>query len=165
MQSTATREGKIMLTNTTNLKGLVIHATDGEIGTVDHFYFDDDTWAIRYLTVETGSWLDDRRVLISPMAVIRTDWRAKRIDVALTKKQVENSPNIDTHKPVSRQHEAAYLGYYGYPNYWGGTFLWGPGYYPSGLATEVAASKENQALERIQKESADSHLRSTAAVT
>ena len=45
-----------MLTNTTNLKGLVIRATDGEVGTVDQLYFDDESWAIRYLTVKTGSW-------------------------------------------------------------------------------------------------------------
>ena len=147
-----------MLNNANHLKGLAIHATDGEIGTVDQLYFDDESWAIRYLTVKTGGWLGGRRVLISPIAVAHSDWPAKRLYVALTKKQVENSPDINTDKPVSRQHEAAYLGYYGYPNYWGGTFLWGPGYYPSGLATEVAASKETQALERIQKESADSLL-------
>jgi hypothetical protein len=111
-----------MLKNANHLKGLVIRATDGEIGTVDQLYFDDETWAIRYLMIETGGWLGGRRVLISPISVVHTDWQAKRLDVALTKKRVENSPDIDTHKPVSRQHEAAYLGYYGYPNYWGGTF-------------------------------------------
>jgi hypothetical protein len=50
-------------------------------------------------------------VLISPISVVHADWQTKRLDVALTKKQVENSPSIDTHKPVSRQHEAEYLGY------------------------------------------------------
>ena len=107
-----------MLTKTTNLKGFEIRATDGELGTVNEFYFDDDTWAIRYLTVETGGWLGGREVLISPISVAYTDWQTKRLNVALTKKQVENSPNIDTHRPVSRQQEAAYLGYYGYPYYW-----------------------------------------------
>ena len=107
-----------MLTNATFLKGLVIHATDGELGTVDEFYFDDETWVIRYLTVETGGWLTGRQVLISPISVIHADWQAKRLDVALTKKQVENSPNIDTHQPVSRRLEAEYCGYYGYPYYW-----------------------------------------------
>jgi hypothetical protein len=96
-----------MLKNANHLKGLVIRATDGEIGTVDQLYFDDETWAIRYLMIETGGWLGGRRVLISPISVVHTDWQAKRLDVALTKKQVENSPDIDTHKPVSRQHEAA----------------------------------------------------------
>src|ERR1039457_5773307 len=118
-----------MLTKTTNVKGLTIQATDGALGTVDQFYFDDETWAIRYLTVETGGWLGGRQVLISPFSVIHTDLQAKRLDVTLTKKQVENSPNIDTHQPVSRQHEAAYLGYYGYPYYWSGPYLWGSAYY------------------------------------
>jgi len=51
---------KSMLTNTMHLKGFVIRATDGELGTVDDFYFDDETWAIRYLTVDTGGWLGGR---------------------------------------------------------------------------------------------------------
>ena len=45
-----------MLIDAKNLRGLVIRATDGEIGTVDDVYFDDETWAVRYLTVETGGW-------------------------------------------------------------------------------------------------------------
>ena len=130
---------KTMFTNATQLKGFVIRATDGELGTVDQLYFDDETWAIRYLTVDTGGWLGGRHVLISPMSVVHTDWPAKRLDVALTKKQVENSPDIDTHQPVSRQHEAAYLGYYGYPYYWGGPYLWGPAFYPAGLAIPTTA--------------------------
>jgi hypothetical protein len=153
-----------MLTKTTHLKDFVIRATDGELGTVDQFYFDDETWAIRYLTVETGGWLGGRPVLISPISVVHTDWPAKRLDVALTKKQVENGPNIDTHEPVSRQHEAEYLRYYGYPNYWAGPYLWGPSFYPAGLAIPAATFAE-VAADRIQEESTDSHLRSTAAVT
>jgi hypothetical protein len=153
-----------MLTNATHLKGLVIRATDGEIGTVGQFYFDDEAWAIRYLTVDTGGWLSGREVLISPISVVHTDWQTKRLDVALTKKQVENSPNIDTHKPVSRQHEAGFLGYYGYPNYWGGPNMWGPALYPSGLPIPIAAFKEALA-DRIRRESKDSHLRSNESVT
>jgi len=153
-----------MLTNAAHLRGLEIHATDGKIGTVDHFYFDDETWAIRYLTVETDGWLAGRQVLISPISVVNTDWQAKRLDVALTKKQVENSPNIDTHQPVSRQHEAAYMGYYGYPYYWGGPNMWGPASYPSGLPVPTAVFNDAQA-ERIKKESTDSHLRSNQTVT
>jgi hypothetical protein len=153
-----------MLTNAEFLKGLVIQATDGELGTVDQFYFDDETWAIRYLTVNTGGWLDGRQVLISPISVVNADWPAKRLDVALTKQQVETSPDIDTHRPVSRQHEAEYLGYYGYPYYWGGPYLWGPGLYPAALPIPAAASTQTMA-ERIRRESTDSHLRSTEAVT
>jgi hypothetical protein len=145
-----------MLTNITFLKGLAIHATDGELGTVDDFYFDDETWGIRYLTVKTGGWLSGRQVLISPISVIDVDWPRERLDVALTKKQVEKSPEVDTHKPISRQHESDYLTYYGYNYYWGGPYLWGPGYQPAALAMPA---KEGS---RVRT---DTHLRSTTAIT
>jgi|SRR5579872_3439316 len=150
-----------MLTNATHLKGLEIWAADGEIGTVDQFYYDDESWAIRYLVVHTGGWLGGRQVLISPFSVVQTDWRARRLDVGLTKNQVENSPNIEKDKPVSRQHEIAYNAYYGYPCYWGGPLLWGPVYYPGAVST----ARKDAAAERIQNESMDSHLRSAKAVT
>ena len=152
-----------MLRNAKELHGFTIRATDGELGTVDQFYFDDESWAIRYLTVETGGWLGGRPVLISPISVLGVpDWQAKRLDVALTKKQVENSPDINTHQPVSRQHEIAYFGYYGYPFYWGGSNLWGAAPYPAGLA--IPASTEAIA-ERPPKDPADTHLRSSQEVT
>ena len=153
-----------MFANAAQLKGFVIRATDGELGTVDQLYFDDETWAIRYLTVDTGGWLGGRHVLISPMSIAHTDWPAKRLDVALTKKQVEKSPDINTHLPVSRQHEAAFLGYYGYPYYWGGPYLWGPAFYPAGLAIPTTAARKTLA-DSIWRESTDSHLRSSEAVT
>ncbi|MGB8886607.1 MAG: PRC-barrel domain-containing protein [Candidatus Korobacteraceae bacterium] len=123
-----------MLTNATHLKDMLIRATDGDIGTLNQFYFDDEAWVIRYLTVEPGAWPGGRQVLISPISVVHTDWQARRLDVALTKLQVKNSPGIDTHQPVSRQHEAAYLDYYGYSYYWIGSNMWGPRAVPLGLA-------------------------------
>jgi len=153
-----------VLTNATHLKDMVIRATDGEIGTVDQFYFDDEAWVIRYLTVETGGWLGGRQVLISPISVVHTDWQARRLDVALTKLQVKNSPGIDTHQPVSRQHEAAYLDYYGYSYYWVGPNMWGPVLYPSGLPIPTADFEEALS-DQSRRESQDSYLRGNEAVT
>ena len=98
-----------MLRNVKDLRGYAIRATDGVIGKVDDFYFDDEDWGIRYLVVDTGSWLSGRKVLISPIAVGHAGWMARRLPVALTRAQVEHSPDIDTRKPVSRQHEAEYF--------------------------------------------------------
>ena len=153
-----------MLRDASELQGLIIRATDGELGEAKEFYFDDESWAIRYFVVETGGWLGGKKVLISPYAVAKTDANASHINVALTKKQVGESPSIDTHLPVSRQHEVAYLGYYGYPYYWGGPYLWGPGYYPSGLAVPAIASQEKR-TDKSHGRLSDSHLRSTKAVT
>ncbi len=147
-----------MLTNATYLKGLVIRATDGELGTVEQLFFDDETWAIRYLIVDTGGWLSGRRVLISPLAIDHVDWPARRLDVALTKRQVESSPDIDARQPVSRQHETAYSKYYGYSNYWGS---FAP--YAAGMAIPIPPTEAM--ADRIPKAPVDSHLRSTDAVT
>src|SRR5579884_2428854 len=114
-----------------DLRRFTIGATDGDIGEVQDVYFDDERWGIRYLVVDTGKWLPGRKVLISPLAVRATDWARARLDVTLTRRQVEDSPDIDTDKPVSRQHEAEYFAYYGYPYYWAGPGLWGAVAYPS----------------------------------
>lgn len=153
-----------MLTHASHLKNFAIRAADGELGTVAEFYFDDESWGIRYLVVDTGGWLGGRRVLISPVSVIRTDWQARQLDVSLTKEQVENSPDINTHEPVSRQHEAAFLGYYGYGDYWGGPYMWGPAFYPGNLAIPTETTAQNT-VDRIRMAAANSHLRSCDAIT
>lgn len=61
-----------MLRATHELKDYSIGATDGAVGHVKDFYVDDDAWVIRYLVVETGSWLSSRPVLISRLGCIRT---------------------------------------------------------------------------------------------
>jgi hypothetical protein len=63
-----------MLRNIARLKGLTIRARDGEIGTLDQFYFDDESWAIRYLVVNAGDWLGGRLVLVSPLALRQAVW-------------------------------------------------------------------------------------------
>ena len=107
-----------MLRSMNDLRDYAIRATDGDIGHVKDFYFDDERWTVRYLVVETGTWLSGRKVLISPVSIGRPNWTDKALPAALTKEQVRNSPDIDTQKPVSRQHEISYLDYYGYPYYW-----------------------------------------------
>jgi sporulation protein YlmC with PRC-barrel domain len=122
-----------MLHSTNDLEGYAIRATDGVIGKVKDFYFDDEAWVIRYLVVDTGTWLLSRDVLISPISIGTPNWAEKVLSVSISKQQVENSPDIDTDKPVSRQHERRYLGYYGYPYYWGGIGLWGGAALPGSM--------------------------------
>jgi uncharacterized protein YrrD len=154
-----------MLRNVRDLMGYAIHATDGVIGHVDDLYFDDEGWAIRYLVVDTGGWLSGRQVLISTLAIGHPDWMGQALSVSLTKTQVECSPDIDTRKPVSRQHEAEYFGYYGYPYYWDGAGLWGLGAYPGSLTTERRFEEDMKTRRTSAMHvHADSHLRSYRAV-
>lgn len=119
-----------MVRSVRNLQKFEIAATDGQIGSVADVLFDDDRWTVRYLIVDTGSWLPGRRVLISPISVVQTEWDAQRLVLSISREQVEHSPHVDTHKPVSRQHEVDYLNYYGYPHYWVSPEMWAPAAIP-----------------------------------
>ena len=114
-----------MLRSIKQLYGNKLGASDGEIGHVKDFYFDDQNWAVRYVVADTGSWLPGRQVLISPHAFGRLRQAEKVLRVKLTRKQIEDSPSIASHKPVSRQYEEEYHRYYGWPYYWQGDALWG----------------------------------------
>jgi hypothetical protein len=149
-----------MFYNAKALNGYRLNSLDGPIGKVKEFYFDDLHWTIRYLVADTGFWLPGRQVLISPYALgsINTDIDPKQIEVHLTKKQIEESPSLDSDKPVSHQFEQAYYGHYGWPIYWGGPDRWGP-------SPQIVRDREKW-KEYVQSEKrGDPHLRSTFAVT
>jgi hypothetical protein len=107
-----------LLQAATELEHYTLMAVDGEIGHVEDFYFDDITWAVRYLVVNTGEWLKNRRVLITPVAVGEVRDKDKMIYIELTREQVKNSPPLDMQKPISRSYEAKYYHYYDWPAYW-----------------------------------------------
>ena len=101
-----------MLRNIKQLYGEKLRASDGEIGHLKDFYFDDQKWVVRYVVVNTGSWLSGRLVLIAPDAFGNLDQDKSLLLVNLTRQQIENSPPIELHKPVSRQYEEEYYRYY-----------------------------------------------------
>ena len=91
-----------MLIKAKTLRGYKLESLDGEIGKVNEFYFDDHHWTIRYLVADTGrSWLLDKQVLISPYALVAVKRKEQRIVINLTKKQIEDSPSLNSDKPVS----------------------------------------------------------------
>ncbi len=102
-----------MLSKVKTLEGYKLDGLDGEIGKVKEFYFDDRHWTIRYLVASTGNWLTGRQVLISPYALVAISGVKQSIAVNLTRQQIENSPPLKSHEPVSRQFEENYRGYYG----------------------------------------------------
>ena len=147
-----------MLNKAKTLNGYTLDSLDGDIGKVKEFYFDDLHWTIRYLVANTGNWLTDRQVLISPHALASVDIEGRNIAINLTKKQIEDSPPLDSDKPVSRQFEEVYYGYYGWPVYWGGPYMWGS--YP------YIVNNPDEWRESTQGEKAwDPHLRSTNDVS
>ena len=149
-----------MLQNIKSLYGYKLAALDGDIGHVQDFYFDDKAWVVRYLVADTGSWLSGRQVLLTPHAFGDLDRIGKSLAINLTREQVENSPSIDLHKPVSRQYEIDYYRYYGWPVYWDGGGAWGLGGYPMALAP----TKDQLATQVQHHHRDDPHLRSSKAL-
>lgn len=147
-----------MLQNIKEIYGKKLAAADGDIGHVKDFYFDDKTWAIRYMVVDTGSWLTGRLVLLSPHAVGKLEPGEKAIPVHLTKKQIEDSPPIESHQPVSRQYEIDYFNYYGWPIYWQTGS-------PLAMPILLPPSKAELAQRSAKQPADDKHLQSTRDIT
>lgn len=156
-----------MLRNASDIHGYDISASDGTLGTVSDFLFDDVTWRIRWLVVETGGWLLGRKVLLPPSALGHLDAEQREFSVKLTRQQVQDSPDIDTDRPVSRQLESGVYDYYGWYPYWS-TGLYVGGYgalVGAGVSPALAARAHEE--EKIEKhlDDEDPHLCSVAAMT
>jgi uncharacterized protein YrrD len=147
-----------MLISVDTLKDYKLNCIDGEIGGVKDFFFDDKFWTIRYLVVTTGSWLNRKQVLISPYFLKNISHGTELIHVNLTKQEVENSPSVDTEKPVSRQFEENYYKYYGAPVYWGGPFMWG-------TSPAIPRNREDWKTSTSGEKNWDPHLRSAKDVS
>ena len=168
-----------MLRHAKELEDYELRARDGKIGHVEDFFFDDRTWTVRYLVIDTGTWLNRRKVLISPTAVSRAEWDQQLLPVDLTREQVRNSPSIDTAAPVSREHELALTRYYNWPAYWGVAGFPDVGFAlpivplaPADIAgaggrdnPELAARRTGHESRGAAATQEDRHLRSVRAVT
>jgi len=146
--------------NVKDLYGIKLAASDGDIGHIQDFYFDDKSWVVRYLVIDTGSWLPGRVVLLSPYSFGRLDLNERTLGVNLTKKQIEKSPSIESHAPISRQYETEYYSYYGWPTYWYGGSMWGYGDFPI-IGTPT---REEMDAHRREEQKGDRHLRSSRAI-
>ena len=143
-----------MLRTLNELRGFQLEATDGTIGRVTGAYFDDHEWSVRYLVVDTGSWLHAREVLISPTSLGVADGRTRTLAARLTRKQVEDSPSVDLDKPVSRQQEGEVVGHYGWPAYWS------MGLWESRIPAMMEATREHPDKPAPSRNDGDPHLRS-----
>ena len=85
-----------MLHRLNQVKGFHIHATDGQIGHVDDFLMDEETWTIRYVVLDTSNFIGGKWVVVSPSMITRIEWGKVRVDVSLTRAQIRNGPTLET---------------------------------------------------------------------
>jgi uncharacterized protein YrrD len=99
--------------------GYQIQATDNDIGHVEDFIVEDETWMVRYLVVDTSNWLPgSKRVIVPPGWVDMVDWGRSAIVVKISSEQIEDSPEYDHSVPIDRDYEKKVFDFYGLPYYW-----------------------------------------------
>jgi len=162
-----------MLNAISLLKGFEVQTKDGGLGTVSDFLFDDSTWKVRWLVVDTGRWLTGRKVLVHPSAVVSAEYEQRELNVALTKAQVKASPDILSDRPVSQQVQDDLYGYYGWDPLWGGGMFGGGMYGGMGAMASPLSPTAYFGTATVQesgrgdtgRDAGDPHLRSIAEVT
>lgn len=169
-----------MLLHARDLIGRQLVGTDGIVGKVKDLFFADDGWSVRYLVIDTGTWLSSREVLVSPVSLLRAEGAYHpELKTRLSREQVEKSPPVLADAPVSRLYEEQLHDFYGWPYYWAGTAFGGPSIYMSAAIGDVGAypwastgqppdaqlrREERDAMEQ-RLAAADPHLRSCKEVT
>lgn len=151
-----------MLRSVNEIRGYVLRALDGEIGRCKDFLFDDDYWTIRHMVADTAKWLPGRKVLVSPIFLEEPDWQERCFPVALTRREIENSPSLAEDAPVSRRHETGYYQHFGLPLYWMGEYSWAGFISPADLA--ASRGTVDSYPEEMSPEEQDKHLRSVKEV-
>jgi hypothetical protein len=105
------------LRSVSEVNGYHVHATDGDIGHIEHLMADDDKWEIRYLIVATRNWWPGKRVLLTPYAVRSVDWLDRHIHLNVTRDQVKSSPPWDPATVIDQISEQRLHKHYGWPGY------------------------------------------------
>jgi hypothetical protein len=95
-----------------------IEATDGDIGHVEEFLIDDESWTIRYMVVDTVNWWPGKKVLVAPPWIERVSWKDSKVYVNLSRNSIQRAPEFDRDQPLSRDYEQDLHGHYGRAPYW-----------------------------------------------
>lgn len=114
----AADQGDTHLRSASEVSGYVIRATDGDIGHVEDFLFDDVNWAIRYLVADTSNWWFGKHVLVSPEWITDISWPEHAVSVKITRQLLKTAPRYDRAEHLDRQWEAAYYQHLQLPGYW-----------------------------------------------
>ena len=159
-----------MILATSALKGFAVEASNGPVGKVVDMLFDDRSWKIRWLVVDTGSWWSGHKVLIFPSAIGQIDFGREELSVKLTVEQVKSSPNLMQDQPVSQQLQESLYSHYGWDPSWGGASFFAGYYSPYGAfltpqADDPAAIALHDEGVTTTEGDGDPHLRSIFEAT
>lgn len=106
------------LRSTHDVRGHHVYAADGDIGHVEDFVIDDETWAIRYLVIDTSNWWQGKKVLVSPRWIQRVSWEEAKVFVSLSRAEIQQSPEYSETYLLDRDYETRLHRHYNLQGYW-----------------------------------------------
>jgi hypothetical protein len=110
--------GDAHLRSANDVRGYHIQGSDGAIGHVEDFVVDDETWALRYLAIDTRNWWFGKKVLVAPAWATRVSWGEHKVHVALSRQVIKDSPEWNGSLDINRDYETRLHAHYGRPAYW-----------------------------------------------
>lgn len=114
----AARQEDPHLRSAKEVTGYRLEASDGEIGHVEDFLFNDSDWTIRYLIVDTKNWWPGKFVLLAPDWAEEIRWGERVVRVTRPRQEIKDAPEFDPKALFERAHESRLYEYYGLPGYW-----------------------------------------------
>jgi hypothetical protein len=143
------------------VEDFAVRSSEGKIvGKVSDFLFDDLSWIIRYLVIDTSKTLGRQQVVVLTLSIAHIDWENRVIPVNLTTHNVKESPEIPAGTPIPRQIEQKIYQYYGRTPYWGaGTSL------GAQAIADIVNNQKGGLVDKLTKNVFDSHLRSIQALS
>jgi len=142
-----------MLKNASELMGMSLEATDGKVGKVKDLLIDERWWTVRYLVADTGNWLGEHKVLVSPWMIVdsATSMAEGNLYVHASRAKIEECPPLDHDAPVSRRYEMEHARHFGHSPYWLGSEVWGLGALPELLPPPPEEQfRHSEAMDEIE---------------
>lgn len=149
-----------MLIFANTIQNFHVQATDDTLGKVKDLYFDEESWVVRYLVVDTQKWLPGRKVLVSPIGLDKVNYDNQIVEIFASKQQIKESPSVSEHQAVTRKNELLLNNYFGWPHYWSyfdNNRLWGE--FPTPVQLKEAPPP-NRDVELTPEQEEDVKLRS-----
>ena len=110
----------VHLRSTKEVRGYQIQGTDEAIGHVADLIVDDETWAVRYLVIDTSNWWFGKKVLVAPHWANRICWEERTVHLDMSRQAIKDSPEWDPTAAINREYETHLYDYFGRPVYWAG---------------------------------------------
>jgi len=79
---------------------------------------DEESWAIRYLIVNTSNWWLGHQVLIAPEWITDVSWFDRKVMIDLTRHAIQDAPAYDPALLPDRLQESLVYQHYGREGYW-----------------------------------------------